>query len=267
VLLFHSVCAGACDAADTYGIATADLDALFVGLEGLGYETVSIDDYHRILRGEGAGTPARPILFTFDDGRQDAYQNADPILAAHGARATMFIIANGRDTNPFYMTWDEIVAGSASGRWDIQLHAYAGHVNIKAGLEPDGGAVLGPFYANRLHGAGADNVESFLSWKARTEADLATGVQVLTARVPGFRPVSFAVPYGNFGQVGSNDPDIAPAMRALLDSQFESWFTQPHADPPFATASATTHEAYRYTVFNTTRPADILAWLAKHAPR
>ena len=35
----------------------------------------------------------------------------------------------------------------ASGRWDIQLHAGQGHVNVSTGLDSTGAAILKPYYA------------------------------------------------------------------------------------------------------------------------
>jgi peptidoglycan/xylan/chitin deacetylase (PgdA/CDA1 family) len=265
VLLFHSICDGPCAVDDIYGIPAAELDQILSDTLASGYESISIDAYHRLMHGDTTGAPKRPLLVTFDDGRADAYANADPVLARHGVRATMFIIADAPgEGNSYYMSWTDVVAASASGRWDIQLHAYAGHTHVQVGVSLDGGSVLQPFYAWRRCDSDAGQFETFAQWKTRAESDIETGIQTMTQHVPGYVPTSFAVPYGDYGQLSSNDPAIAPELRAFLDAHFISWFTQPVSNPPFATASAT-HEAWRYTMHYTTTAADVAAWLAAHS--
>jgi hypothetical protein len=44
--------------------------------------------------------------------------------------------------------------------------------------------------------------------------------------VPGYRPLAFALPYGNYGQDGSNDRRIAPDLLAWLSRRYAAIFTQ-----------------------------------------
>ena len=121
VLVFHGICAGECAADDVYSVSASELRQILADADALGFESISIDTYNRIMRGDVEGAPMHPILLTFDDGRHDAYVNADPILEAAHARATMFVIANAPASGfAFYMTWDELRAARASGRWDIE---------------------------------------------------------------------------------------------------------------------------------------------------
>lgn len=48
-----------------------------------GYQAVTLQQWWDAWHG-GAALPARPVVFTFDDGFADWYQNAYPILAARG---------------------------------------------------------------------------------------------------------------------------------------------------------------------------------------
>lgn len=50
----------------------------------------------------------KPIILTFDDGYNDAYTNAFPILKKDGFIATFYLITNYiENSNPDYLTWDQ----------------------------------------------------------------------------------------------------------------------------------------------------------------
>lgn len=57
---------------------------------------------------DGKPLPPRPLLITFDDGYLDNYENAYPILKAHGLPAVIFLVTRmvGSDIWPW---WDEVV--------------------------------------------------------------------------------------------------------------------------------------------------------------
>lgn len=65
--------------------------------------------------------PPHPIVLTFDDGYRDFYQNAFPILRAHGFHATVFIIT-GFVGQERYLTWDMIRELDRSGLVEIGAH-------------------------------------------------------------------------------------------------------------------------------------------------
>jgi len=236
--LFHQVCDDVCGPKDTYGVTRRELERMLRTLRESGYESVSIDDYVR-------GVTGRRVLLTFDDSRADAYRGADPVLRATRMRATMFAITDGAERrDPFHMSWSELAEAQGSGRWDVQLHAHRGHTHV------DTGASKAPFYANRQPD------ESLEVWRGRVTRDLEEGISLLRGHVPGFAPLAFAVPFGDYGQKGSNDDAIAPAFRRVLDDQFPVWFTQDRAP-----ARTDTHERFRFTVLASTTTAEVLAWL------
>ncbi len=265
VLLFHGICPASCSPEDIYGVSQLEFARMMMMLESAGFTPLSIADYDAHMRGAEVRLPIKPILVTFDDGRLDAYRGADAVLAALGARATQFVITAFPQGNaPSFMSWSEIAAAQASGRWDIQLHADAGHVRIRVEDTPAGGPVYGPFYSNLAYDPvtwpeGA-HLEPFDSWKARAEGDISRGVSLLSARVPGYRPIAFALPYGDYGQYASNDPRIAPELRGFLKERFGCWFTQPSSNPDFSTPSKT-HELWRYTIKSTSTADTLYDWL------
>ena len=120
-----------------------------------GFHAISIDQYVRFQAGDLTAVPDRPILITFDDGRIDSFTNGDPVLARYGMRATMFVItANASAAKPGYLGWPALRSMAANGRWDLQLHAHAGHVLIPTGP----GGQTGPYYANLAYGTACGEV-------------------------------------------------------------------------------------------------------------
>jgi peptidoglycan/xylan/chitin deacetylase (PgdA/CDA1 family) len=258
VLLLHQICPATCASSDTYGMSAADFDALLGKLDQLGYETISSADFAAFRRNRPVSLPHRPLYLTFDDGRKDAYVGATPVLVAHHARATMFVITADPGSNPFYMTWAEVLAASTSAEWDIELHARAGHTSISTSRFD-----TGHFFASRRWSeATVDPWETLEGWRDRTQGDIEGGEADLAAHLPGHVTHSFAVPFGDYGQSNREDPEIRTELSAYLDAHYEAWFTQ-LPDAPFARPAAG-GQTFRYAVFNTTRVADIVAWLAKH---
>lgn len=72
---------------------------------------VSPEEIARWLEG-GPPLPPRPVAITFDDGYEETYHVAAPILEAHGLRATVFVVSDyaGRRS-----TWDADVAPAGDG--------------------------------------------------------------------------------------------------------------------------------------------------------
>ncbi len=91
-----------------------------------GYETVTISDVAAAIR-SGAELPARPIVLTFDDGDEDTYAEAFPILSSYGFRGVVFAVGNRTGAKGF-MTADELLALIEAG-WEIGSHGWS-HVDL-----------------------------------------------------------------------------------------------------------------------------------------
>src|SRR5438445_3861107 len=85
-----------------------------------------------------SGLPSRAIVLTFDDGYQDFFTTAVPILRSHGVTATSFVVTGRMGWNGF-MTPSQVVAADGMG-FTIGAHtvdhvALAGQTPARAAWE------------------------------------------------------------------------------------------------------------------------------------
>ncbi len=257
VLAYH----GVNDKPDHYSVTSRRFSEQMQMLRHVGFEPITIAQYVRFLGGISDNLPRRPILITFDDGRLDSYRGADKILAETGMRATVFVIAGYvEEDSPFYLDWRELGRMMKSGRWDVQEHAGLGHVNIRY----DAAGHEGPAYAYRRYTEG-EGLESFTQFKDRVRQDILWAKRTMTERLPGFSPMSFAVPFGNYGHDGdTNDRRIAPFMQSFLARHFQAVFmTRP---PVYTTPQSTRSRLGRIEVHSDTSTDDLYRWLRDRMP-
>jgi peptidoglycan/xylan/chitin deacetylase (PgdA/CDA1 family) len=192
-------------------------------LHRAGYSTITLTEFLRFVRGESVHLPPRPILLTLDDGRADAWTEADPVLRERGFHAVLFVDAGRVDKRDrAYLDWARVDRMQRSGRWDVQLHAGTGKFLMRWG---PGREDVGPFYAFR----GTEEVLG--GWRERVFGDLSWGEKQLAFRVRGYRPLAFSPPYGNFGQRATNDPEIPRLLLERLHLSFPLVFTQDRPAP------------------------------------
>ena len=221
VLLYHGIgpesdFSNATDA--SYGIDRDDFAKQMTMIAHAGYQTVDLETYVRFVEGRSVDLPPRPLLLTFDDARADSWTGADGILAKLGFNAVMFVDVGRVDGgDPEYLTWDELDTVQESGRWNLQLHSGEGHTQIQYGPGPDD---FGPYYAYEEQG------ESFEDWQKRVRSDISSAERKLAHHIHGYKPLAFALPYGSYGQDGTNDPRIPDDLLGWLTEQFDVVFTQ-----------------------------------------
>ncbi|WP_303840407.1 polysaccharide deacetylase family protein [Selenomonas ruminantium] len=84
-----------------------DFDSQMKYLRDNGYHSISPDELYEALAGSGQ-LPENPVLITFDDGYEDNYTNAYPILKKYGFKATIFVVTGFLDKHKKgYLSWDE----------------------------------------------------------------------------------------------------------------------------------------------------------------
>jgi peptidoglycan/xylan/chitin deacetylase (PgdA/CDA1 family) len=91
-------------------------------LKANGYHTITPDQLAgALLRGEKL--PSNPIMLTFDDGYDDAYSVAFPVLKEMGFTGTFFVVSDFVDQNRGgYITWNQAKQMTAEGM-SIQDHS------------------------------------------------------------------------------------------------------------------------------------------------
>ena len=97
-----------------------DFDRQMAYLKENGYNTINTDQLYDYMV-NGAELPENPIMITFDDGYEDNYQNAYPILKKYGFTGTIFVITDFVSNQPNYLTWEQIKEMKANGM-DFQSH-------------------------------------------------------------------------------------------------------------------------------------------------
>ena len=103
-------------------------EAQMAYLKEEGYTTVTIDELMDACE-NGAALPEKPVVITFDDGYEDNYEYAYPILQKYGFKATIFLIYDLTDAYPGYLTWNEIAEMKASGLMRFESHTMT-HANL-----------------------------------------------------------------------------------------------------------------------------------------
>ncbi len=98
-------------------VLARQLDAL----KSLGYRSAN---FRRLSTGN---LPRKAIILTFDDGYEDAYTAALPVLKAHGMVATFFIVP-GFLGKPGYLTWHQLIILHDAGM-EIGAHSMT-HSNL-----------------------------------------------------------------------------------------------------------------------------------------
>jgi peptidoglycan/xylan/chitin deacetylase (PgdA/CDA1 family) len=86
-----------------------------------GYTYVTLDDLAAALNG-GSPLPPKPVILTFDDGYDDFYSLAFPLLQEHNAKATIYVIS-GRVGEGLHMGWDTLRKLATSPLITIGAHS------------------------------------------------------------------------------------------------------------------------------------------------
>jgi peptidoglycan/xylan/chitin deacetylase (PgdA/CDA1 family) len=119
ILMYHYISAPAAGA-DIYRRDLSVTPALFEShlkyLMDAGYHAITLDDLLYALA-QGRELPAKPVILTFDDGYEDNYANAFPLLQKYNLVGHFFIISDFvNQKRPGYMTWPQIEEMAAAGQ-------------------------------------------------------------------------------------------------------------------------------------------------------
>lgn len=223
VLVFHQVTPGI---TNSVTMSPQDFTTTLNSLKDQGYNCIDLKTLHEYLNGQ-ITVPSKSVLITFDDGYQDVYKYAHPILQQYQISAVMFPIAMYYDTSyrlPFqhipHLSTDDTKAMQASGLWSFGGHSFDGHRSIQT-LPGQ----YGLFYTS--HVWLGKRQETDLEYQNRIDADLSAMVRALNSL--SLPPTDFAPPSG-----ASNAPSGRPPHRPCARPATGSSSSPPRHSGPYA---------------------------------
>ena len=128
VLTYHHIG----DGPDWLYVRPADFERQLVYLRDNGYTAISVMELARGLSGR-APLPRRPVVITFDDGYEDNYTAAFPILMRQRMRGTFFVVT-GKMEQPGYLKWrqaGEMIGGGMEIGSHTVHHYTLNEINLK----------------------------------------------------------------------------------------------------------------------------------------
>ena len=127
ILLYHHVDGEVSE--ERYQVSIPDFQAQMQMLYDNGYEAITMTTLVNAML-KGGDLPPKPVVITFDDGYQDVYDNAFPIMQQYGFPGVFFIVANRiRDIDGFVNIpeLDDMI----NNGWEIGSHSFT-HMDIVA---------------------------------------------------------------------------------------------------------------------------------------
>lgn len=201
-----------------------------------GYHSVTLDELYEWQLGQRE-LPSKPIVITFDDGEESAYDLALPVLSRTGFRASLFVVTSKVGTHwdgVRCLDWDRLRELSESGVFRIESHSHDMHYKVDAD-----GASRPVFIAASAHGF---KPGGYAEWEQAARSDLERSraeIEHYIGRAPSF----LAWPYG------AATPELD---RIAQEAGFSSTCTlraRPNARATMAAGSGTVPlEISRYTI-------------------
>ncbi len=124
ILLYHHIAEG--DPNNRYYISPETFEEQLKSLKEWGYTSIPISLLVNTIL-QGGDLPARPVVITFDDGNEDVYLNAFPIMKRYGMVGTFYIVAGWVGARDF-VTTDQLKEMTAAG-WEIGSHSMT-HIDL-----------------------------------------------------------------------------------------------------------------------------------------
>lgn len=115
ILAYHQVS----DLPEVYSVDAAEFEQQMQYLAEHGYTAISLQE---LFAAGAEGLPDRPVIITFDDGYEDNYLTALPIMEKYKLKATVFVIAS-QVGQADYMSWEQLQAMQLHGM-EIGSHTY-----------------------------------------------------------------------------------------------------------------------------------------------
>lgn len=128
ILAYHQVR----DDDDLYSVKVAQFEEQMSYLASQGYNGISLEELFDAYEGK-TKLPSNPIIITFDDGYEDNFLTALPIMEKYHMRSTVFVVSALVGT-PEYLSWQQI-SQMQERHTEIGSHTVS-HVGLSS-LNPD----------------------------------------------------------------------------------------------------------------------------------
>lgn len=258
ILLYHGVIDNPAWQPDDVSISlSAFRDHLF-SLKKAGYETITVEEYLKFIRGEKQ-LPEKSFLLTFDDGRKDSFYPVDPVLRTLEYVGVMNVIT-GRSLGPdndegtFHLSRLELKKMIESGRWEIESHGRDDHDYIPI---DSSGNLQGHFLSDKMWISSSNRVETENEFLSRIRKDI-SGSRNDLEKYLGIKSNAFAYPFGDYGQESSSYPKNRDAIISAVQSIYPISFVQAgNSDYP-TNFSENSFFAKRINVNSSMSSADLL---------
>lgn len=217
-LLYHSILTEP----DGENVLVPNFTSQMIALKKAGYNTIYIDDFYNFMQ-EKKTLPEKSILITFDDGPKNSYYPVEPLLKTLGFNAVSYIITKYAlvDKSKFYLTTKELEKMKNSGHWELQFHAKDGHTPYRIGMNGE----QGRFYPNKLWLNDQNRLETIVEYKKRIKEEITNGKADLE-KLTEEDTISYAFPFGDYGQNYSNFPEATDVLLAEINDVFPMVFYQ-----------------------------------------
>jgi hypothetical protein len=305
VLNYHGIEGPLDSEPDIYDQTSTEAAQQLAYLSANGYQSVTLAQYETWL--QTGALPAgitKPILITVDDGLTDE-EAWDPILKQYGYTAVLFVVTGfadnltpGSDDPTGNMSWAQIKALAANGRWEIAFHAgeyghgdyseAANTINLGNGQVESYSPTCFEYYnclgtittttTTTVLGKKKTTVttaaETPAQFESQVEAEVTAGMAELKKEVPTANMSAWACPWNACGQWTNFYNDASGTLQSWMPGYFASLFpivfTQ--TDPvAYGLASGTVgslsgdNRHYRFEVLTSTTLAEFAAALADPA--
>lgn len=118
ILLYHGIPDNS-PPSDRYNVSLAKFEDQMKLLKDYGYKTISIQQLVNHFN-KGHVLPERPIVISFDDGYQNVYDNAFPIMERYGFTGTVYIVANRLQSDGFMNK--KVLQDLVENGWEVGSH-------------------------------------------------------------------------------------------------------------------------------------------------
>jgi len=114
ILMYHRVND---DVMKEISVKEADFRWQMEYLKEKGYKVISLDEAARLWQVPAAGKKGKHVVLTFDDGYEDFYTHAYPVLCEYGYPATVYLVPGYIETGKVFW-WDKDLGESRLMNWE-----------------------------------------------------------------------------------------------------------------------------------------------------